>query len=68
MPNFTYTARSNDGSPIQGELEAGTEQLVAEQLLRRGDEIEQDGWLLRVLTVEGRRAGQVEVIGPAERR
>ncbi|MGB5743399.1 MAG: type II secretion system F family protein [Sedimenticolaceae bacterium] len=36
MPNFTYTARGNDGSPIQGELEAGTEQLVAEQLLRRG--------------------------------
>ena len=36
MPNFTYTARNSDGSPIQGELEAGTEQLVAEQLLRRG--------------------------------
>ena len=36
MPNFAYTARDRDGISVQGELEAGSEQLVAEQLLRSG--------------------------------
>lgn len=36
MPNFAYTARDNQGAAIKGELEAGTEQLVAEQLQRNG--------------------------------
>ena len=36
MPNFAYTARDRDGISVQGELEAGSEQLVAEQLLRIG--------------------------------
>ena len=36
MPNFAYTARDRDGVSVQGELEAGSEQLVAEQLLRSG--------------------------------
>lgn len=35
------------------------------RLVRRGDEVTHDGWTLRVLTVEGRRAGQVEVVAPA---
>jgi CBS domain containing-hemolysin-like protein len=41
-----------------------TEQLG--RLVERGDRVEVDGWRLRVLTVEGRRAGQVEVVAPAE--
>lgn len=41
-----------------------TEQLG--RLLRRGDVLELDGWRLRVLTMEGRRAGQVEVVAPAQ--
>ncbi|MCW9078102.1 MAG: type II secretion system F family protein, partial [Gammaproteobacteria bacterium] len=36
MPNFAYTARDKDGLSVQGELEAGSEQLVAEQLFRTG--------------------------------
>ena len=36
MPNFAYTARDRDGISVQGELEGGSEQLVAEQLLRSG--------------------------------
>lgn len=36
MPNFAYTARDKEGLSVQGELEAGSEQLVAEQLLRTG--------------------------------
>jgi CBS domain containing-hemolysin-like protein len=32
----------------------------------RGDRIEHEGWTLRVLTVDGRRAGQVEVVAPKE--
>ncbi len=36
------------------------------RLLRRGDVLEVEGWTLRVLTMEGRRAGQVEVVAPTE--
>ncbi len=36
MPSFSYTARDRDGLSVQGELEANTEQLAAEQLLRSG--------------------------------
>jgi CBS domain containing-hemolysin-like protein len=39
------------------------------RLLRRGDVVDVDGWRLRVLTLDGRRAGQVEVVqaeGPAD--
>ncbi len=36
MANFAYTARDPQGGALQGELEAGTEQLAAEQLLRSG--------------------------------
>lgn len=36
MPNYTYTARDHRGQSIQGELDAGSEHLVAEQLLRSG--------------------------------
>lgn len=36
MPNFAYTARDHQGAAVAGELEAGSEQLVAEQLLRSG--------------------------------
>ena len=36
MANFAYTARDQDGSSVRGELEANSEQLVAEQLLRSG--------------------------------
>lgn len=52
----------------EGEAEtvsgALTEQLG--RLLRRGDVLEVDGWRLRVLTMEGRRAGQVEVVAPQD--
>ena len=50
-----------------GEAETVSGTLTEElgRLLRRGDEIEVDGWRLRVLTLEGRRAGQVEVVAPA---
>ena len=41
-----------------------TEQLG--RLLRRGDVLDLDGWRLRVLTMEGRRAGQVEVVAPQD--
>jgi len=36
MAHFAYTARDQDGVSVQGELEAGSEQLAAEQLLRSG--------------------------------
>ena len=36
MPSFAYTARDHRGAAVAGELEAGSEQLVAEQLLRSG--------------------------------
>lgn len=36
MPSFVYTARDRAGSAIQGELEAGSEVLAAEQLARSG--------------------------------
>ena len=36
MPNFAYTARDQQGAAVQGELEAASEQLVAEKLLRSG--------------------------------
>lgn len=36
------------------------------RLPSRGDRFMHDGWTLRVLTVDGRRAGQVEVVAPAE--
>ncbi len=36
MPNFAYTARDHQGLAVQGELEAASEQLVADQLLRSG--------------------------------
>lgn len=36
------------------------------RLPSRGDRFVHDGWTLRVLTVDGRRAGQVEVVAPAE--
>ena len=36
MPNFAYTARDTQGSPVQGELEAPSERSVAEQLQRGG--------------------------------
>jgi len=36
MPAFAYTARDNRGSPLSGELEAASAQLVAEQLISRG--------------------------------
>lgn len=36
MAVFVYTARDQDGLPVQGELEAGSEQSAAEQLLRTG--------------------------------
>ena len=35
------------------------------RLLRRGDVLDVDGWTLRVVTMEGRRAGQVEVVAPS---
>lgn len=50
-----------DAETVSGTL---TEELG--RLLKRGDEIEVDGWRLRVLTLEGRRAGQVEIVAPAE--
>jgi CBS domain containing-hemolysin-like protein len=34
------------------------------RLVRRGDVLDVEGWTLRVLTLEGRRAGQVEVVAP----
>ena len=40
-----------------------TEQLG--RLVARGDEVERDGWRLRVLTLTGRRAGRVQVTPPA---
>ena len=36
MANFAYTARDRDGLSVKGELEANSEQLAAEQLLRSG--------------------------------
>ena len=51
-----------------GEAETVSGVLTEElgRLLRRGDVLDVDGWRLRVLTMEGRRAGQVEVVAPAE--
>lgn len=50
----------------QGEAETVSGVLTEElgRLLRRGDVLDVDGWRLRVLTMEGRRAGQVEVVAP----
>jgi CBS domain containing-hemolysin-like protein len=50
---------AGDAETVSGVL---TEQLG--RLLRRGDVLEVAGWTLRVLTMEGRRAGQVEVVAP----
>ncbi|MEX2278959.1 MAG: hemolysin family protein [Acidimicrobiia bacterium] len=36
------------------------------RLPARGDRVDHDGWTLRVLTMEGRRAGQVEVVAPTD--
>lgn len=36
MPHFAYTARDHQGLPVQGEIDAGTETLAADQLLRSG--------------------------------
>jgi MSHA biogenesis protein MshG len=36
VPNFAYTARDAQGAAIQGEMEAGSAHLVAEQLQRQG--------------------------------
>jgi len=36
MANYAYMARDQDGLQVNGELEAGSEQLAAEQLLRSG--------------------------------
>lgn len=36
MPSFAYTARDQLGASVQGELDAGSEQLAAEQLIRSG--------------------------------
>jgi MSHA biogenesis protein MshG len=36
MPHFAYTARDQQGRPLQGELEAGSEAQVADQLYRGG--------------------------------
>ena len=37
------------------------------RLVARGDVVEQDGWSLRVLSMEGLRAGRVEVRAPSDR-
>ncbi len=52
----------------EGEAETVSGVLTEElgRLLRRGDVMEVDGWRLRVLTMEGRRAGQVEVVAPSD--
>lgn len=52
----------------EGEAETVSGVLTEElgRLLRRGDVMEVDGWRLRVLTMEGRRAGQVEVVAPPD--
>ncbi|MDX1447528.1 MAG: hemolysin family protein [Acidimicrobiia bacterium] len=34
------------------------------RLPARGDRVEYGGWMLRVVTIDGRRAGQVEVVAP----
>jgi CBS domain containing-hemolysin-like protein len=52
---------AGEAETISGAL---TEQLG--RLLRRGDVLDLDGWRLRVLTMEGRRAGQVEVVAPRD--
>lgn len=36
------------------------------RLPARGDRVEHAGWTLRVLTMDGRRAGEVEVVAPAD--
>lgn len=36
------------------------------RLPARGDRVVHDGWRLRVLTMDGRRAGQVEVVAPSQ--
>lgn len=52
--------READAETVSGVM---TERLG--RLLRRGDVVTtSDGWRLRVLTVEGRRAGDVEVLAP----
>lgn len=52
----------------EGEAETVSGVLTEElgRLLGRGDVLEVDGWRLRVLTMEGRRAGQVEVVAPPD--
>ena len=54
----------------EGEAETLSGAITEElgRLVQRGDEIDVDGWRLRVLTLEGRRAGQVEVVAPADER
>ena len=51
----------DDEETVSGVLMARLGRLVV-----RGDVVRHDGWALRVLTVEGRRAGQVEVVAPDE--
>jgi CBS domain containing-hemolysin-like protein len=50
----------------EGETEtvSGAISEVLGRLPARGDSIEHEGWTLRVLTMDGRRAGQVEVLAP----
>ncbi len=48
-----------DSETVSGYL---TERLG--RLVQPGDEITEDGWTLRVRTLDGRRAGEVEVVGP----
>ncbi|MFN2556016.1 MAG: hemolysin family protein [Nitriliruptorales bacterium] len=37
------------------------------RLVQPGDEITENGWTLRVRTLDGRRAGEIEVVGPEKR-
>jgi CBS domain containing-hemolysin-like protein len=50
----------------QAETVSGVLTEMLGRLVRRGDEVDVEGWTVRVLTVEGRRAGQVEVVAPVE--
>ncbi|MBW3563015.1 MAG: hemolysin family protein [Actinobacteria bacterium] len=54
------------------ELEAGDSETVSGfltehlgRLVQPGDQVETDGWRLRVRSLDGRRAGDVEVVAPA---
>lgn len=58
------------GCPLEnGESETVSGYLTEKigRLLRKGDQVHTRGWVLRVLTLEGRRAGDVEVVGPPVR-